>query len=180
MKELNIVKRYGDAFAGYAKKSPGIGRCLDEARALSDIVRNSPEAMKFLFSLEITQREKSEFIDKVLGSFSEEMRILLKMLLRKGRIDKFADILEYIILVYSHEGELSGFVRCVSDPGSAAIGEIRSALERKFSKKVNLEVVHEPGIIGGLQIVIGNIMIDASVRRRLDEVREKLLTVRVH
>jgi F0F1-type ATP synthase delta subunit len=43
-----------------------------------------------------------------------------------------------------------------------------------------MELVLDDRLMGGVQIMIGNILIDGSVRRRLQEIREKLLTVRVH
>jgi F-type H+-transporting ATPase subunit delta len=181
MRELNIIRRYAEAFAGFAKGPLGLDRFLSEVRCLRDVFRSSPELREFLETLQVTQREKTGFVDRVLGSsFSDQTRFFIAYLLRKGRVEKIADILDYVILFYSHEGDLSAVVTCRTDPGPASLSRIQASLEKKFRKKVHMELVLDDRLMGGVQIMIGNILIDGSVRRRLQEIREKLLTVRVH
>jgi len=57
--------------------------------------------------------------------------------------------------------------------------KIKKGLESKLNKKLKLVVGLDPGLLGGVQVTIGNTVIDGSVRRRLDDLKEKLETVRV-
>jgi len=60
------------------------------------------------------------------------------------------------------------------------VERIKAKLEEKLGKKMHLYLDLDPDLLGGVQIKIGNILIDGSVRRRLDELKQKLMTIQVN
>ena len=57
--------------------------------------------------------------------------------------------------------------------------KIKDALENKYRKKFKLYVDLDASLLGGVRITMGNKVIDGSVRRRLEDLKEKLTAVRL-
>ncbi len=56
----------------------------------------------------------------------------------------------------------------------AQLGEVVSTLEQRFKRKLNARVVIEPELIGGIRVVVGDEVLDTSVRARLEQMRVAL------
>ncbi len=180
MTDKVIITRYAEAFIEYARETIGVERAVNEMRSLKiNVLRQSPEFLEFLLSPEITHAEKLEFIDTVLADSLDEVRNFLKYLLEKGRFDKLTDIIEYIRVTYAHEGAVDALLRTAFPLDLEVIKEIEDTLERKLKQKFKFFIELDGRLLGGVQVVIGNMIYDGSVRKRLDDLREKLQQVRV-
>ncbi len=181
LKDRIVVKRYAEAFWGYAKNTIGPEVCLKDLRNLRAIMRDNPEFKQFLDNLDMAYSEKCNFIDKVLGGdFSKEIKQFLKLLLEKERIDKLTDIIEYLRVIYSHEGEAEVLLKTSYALDVDLIKKIEVGLEHKFKKKFRFYIDLDGSLLGGVQVIIGNTVIDGSIRRRLDELKEKLKLIRIN
>ena len=181
IKDEIIVKRYADAFMGFLEENVGIEKGLRDFKDLKDaVIRNNPEFMHFLLSQEITYTEKCGFIDEVVkDGFSEELREFLKLLIRKDRINKLADIMEYIRTAYSYIGEEDVLLKTSFPLDIELIKTIEEKLQKKSAKKLKFYIDLDGELLGGVQVIVRNTVIDGSVRRRLDELKEKLMAIRV-
>jgi F-type H+-transporting ATPase subunit delta len=98
----------------------------------------------------------------------------LELLLEKRRINKIADIAEYLQLNYAHKGQARALLKTSFPLDLEVIQQIKDKLEEKFRKKFRLYIDLDAELLGGVQVVIGNKVIDGSVRKRLEDLREKL------
>jgi F-type H+-transporting ATPase subunit delta len=176
-----VVKRYAEAFVGFAKETIGFEKALEELKALrSNVIRDNPEFLEFLENKEMTFAEKYDFIDKVLDdNFSEEIRYFIRLLLDKGRINILNDLIEYVRVKYSYGEELEVLLKTSTPLDLPLIKRIEEKISEKLHRKLKFYIDLDGDLLGGVQVTIGNKLIDGSVRKRLDELREKLLTVRV-
>ena len=180
MEGSGLAKRYADGFLEYAKESIGFERGLEELKTVKNILRDNPGFKEFLESLEITYPEKCAFIEKIFGEIlSREMRHFLQLLLKKERIDNFTHIAEYARIKYEHGEAVSALVKSAFPLDLEHLQALKDALEKRIQKKMHLYIDLDPALLGGVKATIGNIVIDGSVRGRLDELREKLMRVRV-
>ncbi|MFA5063282.1 MAG: ATP synthase F1 subunit delta [Candidatus Omnitrophota bacterium] len=180
MKEIIVVKRYSEAFMDFAKETIGLKVAVDEFKALKLLMQSNPEFEEFLASFEVSENEKSDFIDKVLGEdYSREFRQFLKLLIEKKRIDKLHDIADYIRVAYAHLGETEAILKTSFPLDLDLIKEIKDRLERKFNRSFRFYIDLDGSMLGGVQVIMGNTIIDGTVARRLSDLKEKLLTVRV-
>jgi len=171
-----VAKRYADAFLGFAKAGCGMERALLDLRNLKNtVISDNPEFLEVLESPEIGLTEKNDFIDRVLNDeFCEETKDFLKLLVEKVRIDKLIDIIEFIRVVYSHGGEEEALLKTSFPLDLKLIKQIEEKLEKKFNKKLKFYIDLDGSLLGGVQVIIGNTVIDGTIRRRLDDLREKL------
>lgn len=180
IKDEIIVKRYVDAFLSYAKERIGFEKGIQELQDIKHVIRDNTDFKRFLEAPDITNAEKNGVIDRVLQKgFSEEVRHFLKLLLEHGRIDKFLDIAEYARLTYSHGVEIEGLLKSSYPLETQSIRRIKDALEKKLQRKLHLYIELDSSLLGGVYAKIGNIVIDGSVKRRFEDLREKLNLLKV-
>ncbi|MCY7319386.1 MAG: F0F1 ATP synthase subunit delta [Ramlibacter sp.] len=57
---------------------------------------------------------------------------------------------------------------------SGALGAVAPALEKRFGRKLNLSVQEDPSLIGGIRVVVGDEVLDTSVKARLEQMKVAL------
>jgi len=57
---------------------------------------------------------------------------------------------------------------------SAALAELAVTLEKRFNRKLNLSVELQPELIGGIRVVVGDEVLDSSVKARLEQMKVAL------
>jgi F-type H+-transporting ATPase subunit delta len=82
-------------------------------------------------------------------------------------------------VTYSHGEALEAVLKTSYPLDLGLIRKVKSKLENKMQKKINLYLELDPDLLGGIQIRIGNTIIDGSVRRRIDELKKKLMLAQV-
>jgi F-type H+-transporting ATPase subunit delta len=180
MKEVVIAKRYAEAFIAFGRESIGMPKVIEDFASLSRTLFDNPEFRVFLLSPEISFTEKCDFVDRVLrNDFSSELRHFLKLLIDKRRINLIGEIADYIRLNYVHEGALNAVLKSSYPVDLELIASLKNILEKKYQKKFNLYLGLDAYLKGGVQLVVGNTVVDGSLRRRLEELREKLKAARV-
>ena len=180
MRERLIAERYAEAFVAYANETIGLETALEEFKNLKRILVDNPEFEELLGDPAITSAEKEKFIDDTLeANFSPEMRQFLKMLISKKRINIITDIADYIRVKYSHGETVEAVLKIAYPQEVETIQEIKAKLEKKLDKKVTLYLELDGSLLGGAQIVVGNYVIDGSVKKRLDELKKVLYTAEV-
>jgi len=180
MRDKIVVTRYGEAYVAFALPVIGMPRLISDMHLLHGVLREVPELHEFLRAPEVTQAEKGAFLDKVFAeTLAAETRDFVKYLIVKRRIDRLREIADYIRVVYSH-GEVVDVVLKSTFPLELGLAErIKSALGLRTGKNVNLYFELDPDLLGGVQVTIGNKIIDGSVRHRLDELKKQLLKTQV-
>lgn len=95
---------------------------------------------------------------------------LVKLLIENGRLGLLGEITSlYEGLRAQDEGVVEAEITAAVQPDDAQIKVLVSQLENKFKRKVVAHVNVDAEIIGGVKIVVGDTVIDASVRGRLQE-----------
>ncbi|MCB5189031.1 F0F1 ATP synthase subunit delta [Methylobacillus caricis] len=95
---------------------------------------------------------------------------LVKLLGEYGRLSILPEIAAaFEDLKAQDEGVLEAEITAAAQPSDAEVTAVVKRLEAKFGKKVEASVKVDPEIIGGIKIVVGDTVIDASVRGQLQE-----------
>jgi F-type H+-transporting ATPase subunit delta len=180
MKDKVLISRYAEAFISYMKELKSFETALEDCRQLKSVIRDSPELIMFLRNPEIAHAEKIDFIGRVLwDALSVEGVNLVKLLLDKGRIGILPDVVEYIRAKYAHEGEIEVLLRAASLHELDVIKDVEDTLRKKLGVRLKFYLELDGRLLGGMQVIVGNTIIDGSVRKRLGELRTKLESIRV-
>lgn len=109
----------------------------------------------------------------ILGTLGERLdgngRNLVQVLIQNGRLDLVPHVRSlYEELRREQEGVLDAKIYAAMHVDDEQYRQLVAALEKKFGRKVNAQVEIDSALIGGARIVVGDKVIDASVRGKLD------------
>lgn len=177
---MTLIKRYAEGFLEYAKETIGLNEALEELRKARDVFRENTDFQAFLKNPAVNYLEKCGVIDDIFkGSFSEEMRNFLKLLLKKGRIDKFSDIAAYARIKYAHGEKVNASLYTSYLMSTEFLERFRNIFEKKFNIKLQLYVNLAPDMLGGVRVNFNNKILDGSVKKRLEDMKRKLMAAKV-
>jgi len=147
----------------------------DLSRALADV----PELSALLENPEIESHMKADVLDKVLGGADELVRNFVRLVVEKGRGGEIGGIAaEFEALVAAEEGVLDVELTTAQELSDADFDRIRTDIEKKSGRKVQASRTVDPDLIGGIVLQAGSMRLDASVRGRLERLRQQLATTR--
>lgn len=177
---MTLATRYAEGFLEYAKDTIGFEEGLEELQRIKNIFRDNPEFKEFLENPAINYIEKCSVMDNAFSAgFSRETRDFLKLLLKKSRIEKFYNIAEYARIKYSHGKKLKALLYTSYLMDTQILEKFKDKLEKKLQAELQLYVNLAPDMLGGIRLIIGNKILDGSVRKRFEDLRQKLLAVKV-
>lgn len=180
MRDSLVAKRYADAYIEFAGPRIGRKRCTDDMKDLGALIRETPDLQSFLLAPGIPRNKKAVLLDKVLANIlAEETRTFIKFLIVKGRIAALDEIMKYIRIVYSHGDVVNVVLRTSMPLDLDVVGRIKAQVEVFARKQARLYLELDPGLLGGVQIFVGNTVIDGSVRNRLLQLKQQLLQTKV-
>lgn len=180
MKEKIIAKRYADAFLEYARHNIGLEKAAEELKNLEEILSKNPDLQEFLENFNIIYKEKCDVIDAVLKDFSDETRSFVKFILGRGRIKHLMAIADYARINYSRGEAIEALLKTSRPLDPKSMETIKEKMEHRFKKKLNLRTELDANLLAGVQVTVANTVIDGTVRRRLDELKEKLTALKVN
>ncbi len=147
----------------------------DVVRALGDV----PELDALLENPEIESHMKADMIDQVLGGADELVRNFMRLLIEKGRAGEVREIAEeFETLVAAEQRVLDVELTTAQVLSDAEFDRIRTDIEKKSGRKVQASRTVDPDLIGGIVLQAGSMRLDASVRGRLERLRQELSATR--
>jgi F-type H+-transporting ATPase subunit delta len=171
----SIGRRYAQAYFDLARQDGKIPeRRQDLARAVETLAH--PEVADALANPRLTLSERTRLALDLLDGVGESARNLVQLLIQRNRTAVLADLLEtYDTLTDRDSGVIRAEVVAAVPVDAELKRRIGRALGEKLGGAVQTEVRHDPDIIGGLVIRIGDRVIDNSVRTRLEQLRGALV-----
>ncbi len=177
MAELTVDLTYGSALYQAAVETNKKDLILDEAFQVLEIFDSEPELFKFINYPAISAKEKKEVLKNIFeGRICQELLNLLYVLTDKGRTAHYSKIIKaYKDMVDREEGVSYGTVYSVEPLNEAQIIKLEEQLTALLQKKVKLENEIDQKLIGGIKILVDGRIIDASFRKRLQDLGSKLV-----
>lgn len=146
------------------------------ALALLAQVVEAPEAVPLLESPTLSARQKADVLMDILGDdLFEPGRNLLQILVENNRLLLLPAIREMFEEIKArHEQKIDIQLTCAFELDDAQSAEIKDSLGRHFKRQITLENKTDKSLIGGAIIRTGDVVIDASLRGRLDQLAKGL------
>jgi len=95
--------------------------------------------------------------------------------LDNGRLATLPEIAaQFQALVNARSGVSDATIYSAFAIDSSALATVVPALEKRFAKKLNASVVVQPELIGGIRVVVGDEVLDTSVKARLEQMKTAL------
>jgi F-type H+-transporting ATPase subunit delta len=172
-----VVHRiYAQALLDAAHEGKRLERVREEFAEFATAVEESDELRGLLRNPQIDPRAKWEILSAVVEGADDEFRNFLHLLTEKNRLAEVLEVHEeWERLLAAEEQvlevELTTAVELTDDEAAEIVGQIEKAAGRKVEAARSVD----PDLIGGLVLEAGSLQVDASVRGRLNDLREELL-----
>lgn len=166
---VTIARPYAEAAFKLACEQNALSAWSD-ALALIDAVVANPQVAALIGVPHVSATQLEGIIIAAVGKhLSGEARNFVQVLTQNRRLELMPQILGlFTQLRRDHEGTMEATVVSALPVEGAQLDALVAALEKKYGRKITAKVELDPQLIGGLKIMVGDKVIDATVRGRLD------------
>ena len=181
MAQDSITTRYAEALFETASAEGLVDRVLEELTLLGTLLAQEPSLREFFWNPDVEPKDKIAVLDRaVQGQWSALVRAFLQMTAAMGRVSSLPGIIEaFGALVDEARKHVTVVVRSARPLGEGMLNRLQERLAAQERKTITLRTEVDPALLGGLQVRLDHRVIDGSVRRQLDDLRQQLKTVRV-
>jgi F-type H+-transporting ATPase subunit delta len=136
-----------------------------------------PELRIVLRNPQIEPRTKADLLQELLGGADELLRNFLRLVAEKGRIGEIEEIArEFDRLIAAQERRVKVELTTAYELSDEDAQEIVRQIEQSTGRTVEATRSVDPSLIGGLVLQADTLRVDASVRGRLERLRQDLVT----
>jgi F-type H+-transporting ATPase subunit delta len=174
-----VHRTYARALFETAKEHGDLASVREELGDFVAAMRDVPELREVLVNPQLDPRAKRAALEGLLEGGDERVRNFLFLLAEKGRIGEVEPIAEeFERLVAADEGVLDVELTTAYELSDDEAAEILRQIEQASGRRVEAQRKVDPDLIGGLVLQVGSRRVDASVRGRLNRLRQELTTAR--
>jgi F-type H+-transporting ATPase subunit delta len=166
---------YAEALFDVAKKADKLDAIRAELGQFADAVEADRELQVFFFSPYFSSAEKIEGARRAISGADSEFVNFLELLIEKGRTNEVFRIRRQFEQLWKHENRrIDVTVTSAVELDPAAVTKIGEEIERQTGRKVELASDVDEEILGGIVLQVGNMVLDASIRSRLEKLRKSV------
>jgi F-type H+-transporting ATPase subunit delta len=170
-----IARVYADALFGVAREKGKLDAIREQLGQFADALAENKEMQLFFFSPYFSSAEKEEGLAKAVAGAEPELVNFLDLLLEKHRMPVLFRIRRNFEALWAKENKRLGVTVTSAVELEPEIAQrIGSEIEQQTGNKVELESKVDPDILGGLIVQVGNMVLDTSIRNRLEKLRKSV------
>ena len=167
---------YARALFDAAKERDRLPKVREDLNGFAEALDEIPELDALLRNPQIDRRAKADVLDAILGGVDELVRNFLLLTIEKNRAGELREIhKEFERLVAAEEGRLTVGLTTANELTDDEAREIVQQIEKASGRPVDASRSVDPSLIGGIVLQAGSLRLDASVRGRLDRLRNDLV-----
>jgi F-type H+-transporting ATPase subunit delta len=170
-----IARVYGDALFAVAKEEEKLDEIREELGEFADALNEDRDLQVFFFSPYFSSQEKRDGIAKTVQGASEQFENFLALLAEKHRMPAIFRIRSHYDNLWAEENKrLEVRVTSAIPLDESIVKRVGDEIERQTDRKIDLEADVDEDILGGLVLRVGNMVLDASLREKLNRLRKEV------
>jgi F-type H+-transporting ATPase subunit delta len=137
------------------------------------VIASDDRLQQFAESPKTTTEEVFNLVSAVVGApLNTHGKNFLRTVIENGRLSALPEIAaQFRALKNAKNGSSDAVVFSAFEIDAEAVAEVASALEKRFGRKLNVTVELQPDLIGGIRVVVGDEVLDTSVKARLEQMK---------
>jgi F-type H+-transporting ATPase subunit delta len=168
-----IARVYAEALFDVAKEGDKLDRIHDELDQFAAALDEDRDMQVFLFSPYFSSAEKAAGLEKAISGADDEFVNFLNLLNEKHRMPLIFRIRRQFEDAYKEENrKLDVTVTSAVELDPEVAKRVGAEIEKQTGRDVELESNVDEGILGGIVLQVGNMVLDASIRNRLEKLRK--------
>jgi F-type H+-transporting ATPase subunit delta len=171
------IAHYAEALVALGKAAGDPPRLEEDLAAALELLDRREDILRFIGDPAVTPEGKCRALDEILaGETHPVTRHFLLMLVEQGVLPRLHDIAEaFFEAAAQGRKAVSGTIASAQPLSPERIDILEQETGRILGKNVSLRPQVDPGIIGGLRVQIGDLVLDGTVNRQLEQLRQGLM-----
>ncbi len=171
-----LIRGYAEALFSVVRVEGELERVEDELFRFGKVLETNHELKQVLSDQGIDRMQRLKVLDELLADkVSPHTLGLLSFVVEQGRGRHLPEILEQLTeLAAEARNSVVAEVRSAVPLDEKQQAQLAEALSKATGKKVEVKVLVDPSVIGGIVATVGDTVIDGSIRRRLVELKSQV------
>lgn len=176
MAEKDVIHGYAEGLFKVVQAEGDLDRVEDELFRFAKTLETHNDLKQALADPSLDRAQRVRVLEELLGDkFSPHTLGLLTFIVAQDRGRQMPQILEQLSQLASEAREsVVAEVRSAVPLDDDQRTRLEEALAKNMNKKVEVRVLVDPSVIGGIHTRIGDTVIDGSIRRRLEQLKEQV------
>ncbi len=172
----HLARPYARAALQYAREHDVVVSWAEALDLLARIVTTEPKAATILADPRLSRERRGEFLIEVCGDdLPQGMANLIRLLAENGRLPVLAEVArEFERLRAEAENRVDATVETARELDDQQQERLAASLTKRLKRDVRLEQRVDEELIGGVIVRAGDLVIDASIRGRLQRLANRL------
>ena len=173
MEEIAAV--YARSLFEVAKEQDKLDLVREQLGEFADALDETRELQVFFFSPSFSTAEKQDGLDRAVSGADPAFVNFLKLLIENHRMPVIFRVRRGFDELWEEENKLLPVqVTSAVELDQGTVEQIGDRIAEQTGRKVDLSSSVEPDILGGIIVRVGNSVLDASVRNRLEQLRKQV------
>jgi|SRR6185369_8237893 len=174
MEEIAVV--YARSLFEVAQEQDKLDVVRDQLGAFTDALSENRDLQVFFFSPYFATKEKQDGLERVVSDADPVILNFLKLLIEKHRMPVLFRIRSNYDGLWEEENKLLPVhITSAVELDKAIVEQLGDRISEQTDRKVELSANVDPEILGGIVVRVGNSVLDASVRNRLEQLRKQVV-----
>ena len=170
-----IAEVYARSLFEVAMEHDVLDRVHDELGEFAEALSKDRTLQVFLFSPYFSSEEKRDGVTKIVSDADEHFVNFLELLAERHRMPALFRIKTEFDSLWAEENKLLPVtVTSAIELDEGLVNDIGKRIEEQTGRQVDLSSDVDPDVLGGLRVRVGNMVLDATVRNRLDQLRKQV------
>ena len=173
MEEIAAV--YARSLFEVAKEQDKLDSVREQLGAFADALSETRDLQVFFFSPYFSTAEKEDGLDRVVSDADPVVLNFLKLLIEKHRMPVLFRIRANYDALWEEENKLLPVqITSAVELDQQIVSQLGDRIAEQTDRKVDISSNVDPDILGGIVVRVGNSVLDASVRNRLEQLRRQV------
>ncbi len=170
-----IAQVYARALFEAAKEHDVVDEVRQQLDQFATAMNENRELAVFFFSPYFSSQEKKEGLERAVSGANELFMNFLEALVERHRMPVIFRIRERFESYWDEENRLLPVaVTSAIDLDPSIVDDIGKRIGEQTGRNVELSSAVDPDILGGIVLRVGNFILDASIRNRLEQLRKQV------
>lgn len=171
----DAARAYAEALFEVAKRQGKLDAVRDELAQFADAVAADRDLQVFFFSPYFSSVEKKEGLKRAVSGAEPELLNFLELAIEKRRMPEIFRIRRHLDELWKEENRrIEVTVTSAVELDEAVVAKVGEEIERQTGRQVELASRVDGEILGGIVLQVGNMVLDASIRNRLEKLRKSV------
>jgi F-type H+-transporting ATPase subunit delta len=170
-----IARVYADALFEAAQDKDGLDDVHEQLGQFAEALNESHDMRVFFFSPYFSSAEKRDGIREAVSDANPELLNFLELLAEKHRMPAIFRIRDRFDELWAQaKKRLEVTLTSAVELDRGVVDDVGKAVERQTDRTIDLDTQVDPEILGGLVLRVGNMVLDASLRSKLERLRKEV------